>query len=354
MQQPEQQILQQLPDKFESVRPVPGGKNATVFLAEHRILRIPLFLKVYPLPKDKEEVLLLEPQLLGQLTASRHVATIYDAELIGGEQLLLAMEQLGGGSFQDEIDRCHDSKSWPTLHGILDAVRDAAFGLQELHERGFVHRDVKPANLMFRVQPAGRVGVVTDLGLVGRLQEEGRAARSMHAKAYRPPEAFTVGTYSRSSDVYQIGLVLYQMLGGRFLYPPEDISEDDLMEFILGQKMLDFSSLAPVITGRIRAFLRQCICEEAERLPDVPTFLLELANLRASVHDWTWRQTGTKHVYEFCDKQLTRRLEVETAGPTTLTVYESRSEKPPRQKGKAIALRTKSWTTQRDFTIWLT
>ncbi|MFY9233464.1 MAG: serine/threonine-protein kinase [Fimbriimonadaceae bacterium] len=350
VQQSEQQILEQLPDKYEILSSLQGGKNANVFLARHKLLDSKVFIKVYHTKKSGDDRLLSEPQLLRK-ASSRYIADIYDADFLPSGNLMLAMEMLDGGSFQDEITKCNDAGRGPSLHAILDAVRDAAFGLQELHDKGFVHRDVKPANLMFRIQPAGRLGVVTDLGLVARLNEKGRAVRSSQARAYRPPEAFKVGTYSASSDVYQLGLVLYQMLGGAFQYPAETLSDQDLENFILTEQMIELGSLSPVIGQRIRRLLKKCICPEGERYDGTPALLLELNNIRSSESNWEWNVSASKSVFTRRQSDFTRVITVDSVtGTPTLTIQEARGVKALRGRGRPITLRKKDWQTQRDFT----
>ena len=74
-----------------------------------------------------------------------------------------------------------------------------------------VHRDLKPANIVMD----GHTPRIADFGTV-RILNQGSAVTtaSRHSGLYRPPETFASNQYSRAGDVYQVGLVAYQLLGG--------------------------------------------------------------------------------------------------------------------------------------------
>jgi len=102
-----------------------------------------------------------------------------------------------------------------------EVVRQAALGLQHLHEHGLVHRDVKPANLM--LTPSGQVKVL-DLGLVLPLHESTRGApitwqgQCLGTLDYMAPEqCVNAHTVDGRADIYALGCTLYELLAG---HPP--------------------------------------------------------------------------------------------------------------------------------------
>ena len=83
-----------------------------------------------------------------------------------------------------------------------------------------VHCDLKPANLLLNNKREAQIG---DFGSVRRLPEGSNSVPgSGHSLLYRPPESVCSGTYGIEGDVYQVGLLLYQLLGG--LLPYEEIA----------------------------------------------------------------------------------------------------------------------------------
>lgn len=96
-------------------------------------------------------------------------------------------------------------------------------GLSELHESyGILHRDGKSPNVLIDEHGAARVG---DLGVAVPMEQDGTAEAYPAAQLYSPPETFTLGRVSRASDVYQMGLVLLELVNGPFPYDDNPIGE---------------------------------------------------------------------------------------------------------------------------------
>src|SRR5213076_596051 len=89
-----------------------------------------------------------------------------------------------------------------------EIARQICAGLAAAHERGVIHRDLKPANVM--LDGTGKVRI-TDFGLAGASGENMRAG----TPAYMAPEQLAGGEVTIRSDVYALGLVLYEIFTGR-------------------------------------------------------------------------------------------------------------------------------------------
>src|SRR5262249_12458837 len=122
-------------------------------------------------------------------------------------------EYLDGGSLKDALDQ----------HGAMEPreaarlVRQVALGLAAAHERGLIHRDIKPANLMLEKGP-GRVKI-TDFGLARGVEVpaggSSQSERVVGTPAYMSPEQLTSpGQSDARSDIYSLGVVLYELLTG--------------------------------------------------------------------------------------------------------------------------------------------
>jgi eukaryotic-like serine/threonine-protein kinase len=125
----------------------------------------------------------------------------------------LVMEYVDG----DPLSRTLSRVSRLTVARTMALVAQAADALQAAHEKGIVHRDVKPGNLL--VRPNGTL-VLTDFGiarsaLVGQLTAAGAV---LGTAAYISPEQATGGVATAASDVYALGVVAYQCLSGRRPY----------------------------------------------------------------------------------------------------------------------------------------
>lgn len=98
------------------------------------------------------------------------------------------------------------------------AVTQAALrGLSELHEvHGILHRDVKSGNVL--LTDDGSTARIADLGLAAKLDQHGTASSAPNPTIYTPPEWFDEGRLRRQSDIYGVGLVLRELVGGPFPY----------------------------------------------------------------------------------------------------------------------------------------
>lgn len=124
----------------------------------------------------------------------------------------LVMEYLEGPSIFDIIENQPDRRL-PVVDAIRTAIHIGA-GLFHLHQNGFLHLDLKPANLLLR----GPVPVLVDFDAARRSSLETRTARPIGTDPYMSPEQVRREAPSEASDVYGLGAVLYELLTGRWPY----------------------------------------------------------------------------------------------------------------------------------------
>src|SRR5262249_39448581 len=147
-----------------------------------------------------------------------NIVTAYDAENAGDTHFLV-MEFIEGTSLG-----CLVKERGPLpVDQACDYVRQAALGLQHAHERGMVHRDVKPDNLI--LTPDGTVKVL-DFGLAALTAERGGGRTGENVVRGRPdylaPEqAEDARNADGRADVYSLGCTLFQLLTGSVPYPAE-------------------------------------------------------------------------------------------------------------------------------------
>ncbi len=192
------------------------GGMGTVYKALHTSLRRPVALKMMRFERagnpHTRQRFLREAAAAGRLDHPNIVRATDAAEHDG--QPFLVMELLDGLDLQKVLRRCR------TL-GVADAcelVRQAALGLQYAHERGLVHRDVKPSNL--QLTAAGSVKVL-DLGLA-RLGPDPLSGEDFSASEpvlgtvdyIAPEQATDPRAVDTRADVYSLGCTLYALLAG--------------------------------------------------------------------------------------------------------------------------------------------
>ncbi|HEV8045071.1 MAG TPA: serine/threonine-protein kinase, partial [Rubrobacter sp.] len=138
-----------LGDRFVLVRELGSGGMARVFLGRDEVLDRPVAVKVVePDPDDPEAGLRFQREGRAAARLSHpNIVRVFDAgedELDGREVSYIVMEYVPGGDFKDLMDRCV-----PLPETLLSRVgADVASGLAHAHERGIVHRDIKPRNIL--------------------------------------------------------------------------------------------------------------------------------------------------------------------------------------------------------------
>src|SRR5262245_29983336 len=154
-----------------------------------------------------------------------NICTIYEIGETEDGALFIAMAFYQGETLRERLGR----GSLP-LAEAADVATQIATGLARAHERGIVHRDVKPANVMLTAD--GQVKLL-DFG-VAKLADQSRLTRAgsaMGTTAYMSPEQFFGEPAGPAADVWSLGVVLYEMAAGRL--PFEGPSEKEMVQAIL-------------------------------------------------------------------------------------------------------------------------
>ena len=141
----------------------------------------------------------------------------------GGEYqgvLYLAMRYVPGTNLRQVIDRGQLG-----LDRVQRVVRSVASALDAAHERGLVHRDVKPANILITGEGPNEQVYLTDFGLTKKLGSPGSLTRTgawVGTADYVAPEQIQGGAVDGRTDVYSLGCVVYEMLTGSVAYPKDN------------------------------------------------------------------------------------------------------------------------------------
>jgi class 3 adenylate cyclase/predicted ATPase len=209
--------------RYEVRRSLGSGGFGTVYLAHDRELDRPVAVKVFrgrlAVPPAESESLLQEARRLAQL---RHpaIVTVYDVGVQEGQVYVVA-DFLDGPNLGEWLK--DNRPSWQDAASIAAAVADA---LAHAHARLTIHRDVKPDNILLT---AGRRPVLVDFGLA--LDESRAGGREKGVVSgtpwYMSPEqvAGVAHRIDGRTDIYSLGVVLYEMLCGRVPFRSNDLRE---------------------------------------------------------------------------------------------------------------------------------
>jgi phosphate ABC transporter phosphate-binding protein len=198
---------------YRVIRLLGSGGMGLVFLAEDTLLNRQVALKIVRPELAHDRELRLRFQREARATAavkSDYIVTIYQ---VGEDRniLYLAMELLEGESLDDALARGQR----PDIATVIRIGREAALGLAAAHEKGLVHRDIKPPNL-FLEAGTGRVKIL-DFGLARppRVSSElTQPGLIVGTPDYMAPEQAEGEEVSEKSDLFSLGAVLYRALSG--------------------------------------------------------------------------------------------------------------------------------------------
>ncbi|MDH3253793.1 MAG: serine/threonine protein kinase [Acidobacteriota bacterium] len=190
------------------------GGMGQVYRADDETLGVPVAIKVLPRQAAGRELLLTEVRHAREVTHSA-VCRVHDAGEWEGE-IFITMEYVAGedlASLLRRIGRMPSDK-------VLDIARQLCAGLAAAHARGVLHRDLKPANVL--IDPDGHVRIA-DFGIAVGRDQASEAERAAGTPAYMAPELLLSSRgASERSDLYSLGLVLYELATGRLPFEEEE------------------------------------------------------------------------------------------------------------------------------------
>ncbi len=209
--------------RYEIISEIGQGAMGVVYKATDPLIDRTVAIKTINLglaQEEKEEYegrFYQEAKAAGRLSHP-NIVTIYDVGK-SGEVAYIAMEFLQGRELRDVLN---DAQVLPVAQ-VLDIVLQVALGLAYAHEHGIVHRDVKPSNIM--VIRDGHVKI-TDFGIARMESASVRTQTGMvlGSPKYMSPEQVMGKLIDQRSDIFSLGVMLYEMLIGKAPFAGENVN----------------------------------------------------------------------------------------------------------------------------------
>jgi serine/threonine protein kinase len=251
--------------RFQLLEKLGAGGMGQVFLALDTRLQVRRAIKLLAAPADlpAAERADLQARLVQEARAAQtlsgltpHVVRVFDVGVAPerGEPYLV-MELLDGETLAARLARGR-----LPLADALAIGRGVAGALAVAHERGFIHRDIKPDNIMLCRDPGGAKPMVKllDFGLVKAHQAEVKteSGRMMGTLQYMPPEQLKGQGVDARADVFSLGAVLYECFSGRRANPGRTQAEIFGVLLDRGVAPLVGAGLPPALCALIDACLR--------------------------------------------------------------------------------------------------
>jgi serine/threonine protein kinase len=266
-------------DKYQIIKPLGEGNFGQVFHVFDRALGAEKAIKVL-LSTDPTRFMqsLEEAQILNRCQ-HKHIVTINEANIFavnGTPRVVLDLEYIPEGSLETAL-----ASRWVSIRESVEYVRGALLGLEHAHGQGFLHRDVKPGNILL----APNTPKLSDFGLA----TEAGLSLIGSAKGYRPhlpPEYHNNPATSEQTDIFAVGVTLFRALSNITDWRavinaipnlPQHIEEDTLVRHI------GFEEFIPDSLRRI--VRKACHPDPAKRFPSAHALGQRLDAIRFSI-DW--------------------------------------------------------------------
>ncbi len=203
---------------FELIREIGRGGMASVWLARQLQPRRDVAIKIVAPGGGNDESFMQSLKQEGDTVAQfnhSNIVTVYACGVVD-QHYFLAMEILSGGDLTDRI------QAGLSPEEALEITRQMAAALAHAHKRQVLHRDIKPENILFDEE--GRA-VLVDFGIAKEADKDSEFTRMgcvVGTPHYMSPERAQGHPVDGRSDLYAVGVVLYEMLTGKKLYEKED------------------------------------------------------------------------------------------------------------------------------------
>jgi tetratricopeptide (TPR) repeat protein/predicted Ser/Thr protein kinase len=258
-------------EHYEIQRRLGAGGAGVVYLANDTLLQRPVVLKILRtglLSAEQLRSTVLREARLASAIEHPNVCAIYEVGENGDEGFIV-MQYVPGQSLDKLIARGPAS-----LQLVLSVGIQIADGLQAAHALGIFHRDLKPQNVMLT---DGGLVKILDFGLARRLRPEdanfdpskpglakdASVAATYTARGgtirYMAPEQFVTGQSSVQSDVWALGVILYELASGRHPFVRPDAEDFQAIRAIQFSEPGDLSKLVPGVSPELKSVIAACL-----------------------------------------------------------------------------------------------
>jgi serine/threonine protein kinase len=239
------------------------GRNVAVKVVTAEALQGSERAKLY------RKLFITEASLAGKLQHP-HICQIYDA--VADDQLhYIVMEYVDGGT----LERHGDAQELLPIDRVVEIIFKCTRALEFAHKMGITHRDLKPANILY----AGETDVkVTDFGAALVASGEVTQVSAIGSPAYMSPEQVKEHALNHQTDIYSLGVVMYQLLAGRL--PFQATNNFSLIYQIANTEPQPPSAYRPQIPAALDEIVKRAMAKDlARRYQNWEDFSLDLAEV---------------------------------------------------------------------------
>ena len=240
------------------------------------------FLRPQALTGEQEKSRFTNEALAAAALDHPSICTIHEIDEIEG-RTFIAMGYVEGQSLRDKIE-----SQALKIKEAVDVAIQVAQGLQEAHDKGIVHRDIKSANIM--VTGKGQAKIM-DFGLarLGKDVSSGRGSTTVGTVAYMSPEQSRGEEVDHRTDIWSLGVVLYETIGGQLPFNGE--YEQAIIYSILNEEPQPLTGLRPGLPLELERVVNRALAKSPDaRYQRAADMLADLRSLRKEFDSVVWSE----------------------------------------------------------------
>jgi serine/threonine protein kinase len=269
-------------ERYELRELVGTGGMSSVYKAHDRLLERTVALKVlherFMSDGDHVERFKHEARAVAQLSHP-NIVTVIDRGERDGRQFIV-FEYVDGENLKELVVREAPLAVGDAVRLVLQIARALAFA----HQHGLIHRDVKPQNVLL---PEGGEAKVTDFGIARSLDMQGGITQTgtvMGTSDYIAPEQARGVKATAQTDVYALGIVLYELLTGEVPFTGDNFVAVAMQH--INEPVPSVRELRPDVSPRLDAAIRRALAKNPrDRFPSMDAFAAELQASLAEPHN---------------------------------------------------------------------
>ena len=285
-----------LDKRYKILSPIGAGGSSQVYLAQDTVLNREVAIKVLDAAAAADpslrKMFVKEARALAALSHPSIVA-VYDVGEVDGLPFIV-MEHLPGGSLKQRIER---NGPLAPVEAVAQAV-EIANGLAFAHAKGIIHADLKPSNILFDANDHAKIA---DFGIARTPQEDADTPQLFATAMYVAPERVEGKPASAATDVYGLGLILYEMLVGK----PPFVSANAavLMRDHVVRVPVPPSHLRPSLVRELDTIVLKALAKEPrlryQKASDVAQALVSIENLDKDLATTRFTAVMTEPIRDF-------------------------------------------------------